>query len=206
MILKMKLMAAKTSKAAVVLLRQQRTTCIRNISSSSSCRPALALTLTLRSPVRFFSSTVMGTTSVAAELAAEVYYSERKRLYSSSLSLSQSQSQLSQSQSQSNSQESESESESLQIPYFKKVLIANRGEIAIRIARTCRKLNIKTVSIYTYNDTKSIHINECDESFCIGDSYLNIDKIMNAIKVTKSDAVHPGKFICKCKHTERNVT
>jgi hypothetical protein len=198
----MKLMAAKTSKAAVVLLRQQRTTCIRNISSSSSSsRPALNLTLTLRSPVRFFSSTVMGTKSVAAELAAEVYYSERKRLYSSSLSLSQSQSQLSQSQSQSNSQESESESESLQIPYFKKVLIANRGEIAIRIARTCRKLNIKTVSIYTYNDTKSIHINECDESFCIGDSYLNIDKIMNAIKVTKSDAVHPGKSICKCKHT-----
>ncbi|OEU11692.1 Biotin_carb_C-domain-containing protein, partial [Fragilariopsis cylindrus CCMP1102] len=72
------------------------------------------------------------------------------------------------------------------------VLIANRGEIAIRIARTCRRLNIKTVAVYTYNDTKSIHIKECDESYCIGDSYLNIDQLKNAIQVTKSDAVHPG--------------
>ena len=123
----------------------------------------------------------MGTTATAAE-------EEMKRLYSSSSSQA-----LSQSQSQSNSQSQEAT-----LPYFKKVLIANRGEIAIRIARTCRRLNIKTVAVYTYNDTKSIHINECDESYCIGDSYLNINQIMTAIQVTKSDAVHPGKKLTLC--------
>ena len=121
----------------------------------------------------------MGTTATAT--AAE---EEMKRLYFSSSS-SQA---LSQSQSNSNSQPQEAT-----LPYFNKVLIANRGEIAIRIARTCRRLHIKTVAVYTYNDTKSIHIKECDESYCIGDSYLNIDQIRTAIQVTKSDAVHPGK-------------
>lgn len=173
--------AAKTSKLAVVLLRQQlqRTTCVRSSNSRSSSRVSMTMRmrsspLTLTSPVRLFSSTVMGTTATAAE-------EEMKRLYSSSSSQAL-------SKSKSNSQPQESI-----LPYFKKVLIANRGEIAIRIARTCRRLNIKTVAVYTYNDTKSIHIKECDESYCIGDSYLNIDQIRKAIQVTQSDAVHPGK-------------
>jgi hypothetical protein len=179
--------AAKTSKLAVVLLRRQqqqqlqRTTCVRSSSITSCSRVSIRMKsspLTLRPlPVRFFSSAVIGTTTAEEEI---------KRLYSSSSSQSQSQSQL-QSQTQTQSQKS------ILLPYFNKVLIANRGEIAIRIARTCRRLHIKTVAVYTYNDTKSIHINECDESYCIGDSYLNIDKIRTAIQVTKSDAVHPGK-------------
>ena len=190
---------AKTSRAAVVLLRQQqqlqRTTCVRNSSSSRQVSTRMRPSpLTLRPPLRLFSSTVMGTTTTAitkaAAAAEEEYYSENKRLYSSSSSQSQSPS-YSESQSNLESQESI-------LPYFNKVLIANRGEIAIRIARTCRRLNIKTVAVYTYNDTKSIHIKECDESYCIGDSYLNIDQIRTAIQVTKSDAVHPGKKLTLC--------
>lgn len=78
--------------------------------------------------------------------------------------------------------------------YFNKVLIANRGEIAIRVARTCQRLKIPTVAIYTTQDraTKSLHITECNEAVCIGDSYLNVSNILQAIRTTQSDAVHPG--------------
>ena len=78
--------------------------------------------------------------------------------------------------------------------YFNKVLIANRGEIAIRVARTCQRLKIPTVAIYTRNDTKSLHITECNEAVCIGDSYLNVSNILQAIRTTQSDAVHPGTY------------
>lgn len=80
---------------------------------------------------------------------------------------------------------------------IKKILIANRGEIAIRVMRSCREMNIKTVAVYSEADRGSRHVSYADEAICIGpapskESYLVIDKIINAIKVTGADAVHPG--------------
>lgn len=78
-----------------------------------------------------------------------------------------------------------------------KILIANRGEIARRIIRTCKKLNIQTVAIYSEADANSLHVKEADEAFEIGKppvafSYLNIEKILEIAKLTKADAIHPG--------------
>ncbi|MBD8032474.1 acetyl-CoA carboxylase biotin carboxylase subunit [Solibacillus merdavium] len=80
---------------------------------------------------------------------------------------------------------------------FKKVLIANRGEIARRIIRTCKRLGIETVAIYSDADANSLHVKEATESFCIGkppvtQSYLNIDSILDVAKQTGADAIHPG--------------
>ncbi|MGB3800316.1 MAG: biotin carboxylase N-terminal domain-containing protein, partial [Lewinella sp.] len=80
---------------------------------------------------------------------------------------------------------------------FNKILIANRGEIALRIIRTCREMGIKTVAIYSTADRESLHVRFADEAVCIGppasaDSYLNIPKIMAAVEITNADAVHPG--------------
>ena len=80
---------------------------------------------------------------------------------------------------------------------FKKILIANRGEIALRIIRTCKEMGIKTVAVYSEIDEDSIHVHIADEALCIGPappgkSYLNIDNIMSAALVTKCEAVHPG--------------
>uniref|UniRef100_A0A6A7G8M9 Propionyl-CoA carboxylase alpha chain n=2 Tax=Hirondellea gigas TaxID=1518452 RepID=A0A6A7G8M9_9CRUS len=80
---------------------------------------------------------------------------------------------------------------------FKKILIANRGEIACRVIRTCRKMGIPTVSIHSEVDVNSLHVRMADEAVCVGparsmDSYLNIDTILQAIEITRSDAVHPG--------------
>lgn len=80
---------------------------------------------------------------------------------------------------------------------FKKVLIANRGEIARRIIRTCKRLDIKTVAIYSEADANSLHVKEATESFCIGkppvvQSYLNVEAILDVAKQTGADAVHPG--------------
>jgi propionyl-CoA carboxylase alpha chain len=80
---------------------------------------------------------------------------------------------------------------------FKKILIANRGEIAVRIMQTCRKMGIKTVAIYSEADTNALHVREADEAIYIGPSpsiksYLNIDNIMSAINNTGAEAVHPG--------------
>jgi len=80
---------------------------------------------------------------------------------------------------------------------FKKILIANRGEIALRIIRTCREMGIKTVAIYSTADRESLHVRFADEAVCIGppsstDSYLSIPKIMAAVEITNADAVHPG--------------
>jgi len=80
---------------------------------------------------------------------------------------------------------------------FKKVLIANRGEIAVRIIRTCRELGIKTVSVFSDIDKESLHVRLADESVCIGpasvtQSYLNIPAILSAAEITDSDAIHPG--------------
>lgn len=80
---------------------------------------------------------------------------------------------------------------------IKKILIANRGEIALRIIRACRELGIKTVAVYSEADRFSLHVRFADEAICIGpppskDSYLNIPRIMAAAEVTGADAIHPG--------------
>jgi acetyl-CoA carboxylase, biotin carboxylase subunit len=80
---------------------------------------------------------------------------------------------------------------------FKKVLIANRGEIALRVIRTCREMGIKTVAVYSTADKESLHVRFADEAVCIGkpasfDSYLNIPHIMAAAEITNADAIHPG--------------
>ena len=80
---------------------------------------------------------------------------------------------------------------------FRKILIANRGEIAVRIIRTCKEMGIKTVAIYSEVDEDSIHVHMADEAICIGPapsnkSYLNIDSIISAALVTHADAIHPG--------------
>ena len=94
---------------------------------------------------------------------------------------------------------------------FKKILIANRGEIAVRIIRACREMGIKTVAVYSQIDENSVHVHMADEAICIGPgpsqkSYLNIDNIISAAIVTKAEAIHPGygflsensKFVDAC--------
>jgi acetyl-CoA carboxylase biotin carboxylase subunit len=78
-----------------------------------------------------------------------------------------------------------------------KVLIANRGEIAVRIIRTCREMGIKTVAVYSTADRDAMHVRMADQAVCIGpppgaDSYLNVPAILSAIEITDADAVHPG--------------
>jgi acetyl-CoA carboxylase biotin carboxylase subunit len=80
---------------------------------------------------------------------------------------------------------------------FKKILIANRGEIALRIIRTCKEMGIRTVAVYSTADRESLHVRFADEAVCIGppaskDSYLSVSKIMAAVEITNADAVHPG--------------
>src|SRR5215217_9527085 len=80
---------------------------------------------------------------------------------------------------------------------FKKILIANRGEIALRVIRTCREMGIKTVAVYSTADRDSLHVKFADEAVCIGkpqsaDSYLNIPHLMAACEITNADAIHPG--------------
>ncbi len=80
---------------------------------------------------------------------------------------------------------------------FKKILIANRGEIALRIIRTCKEMGIHTVAVYSTADKDSLHVRFADEAVCIGpppakDSYLNISRIIAAAEITNADAIHPG--------------
>ena len=80
---------------------------------------------------------------------------------------------------------------------FKKILVANRGEIAVRIIRACKEWGISTVAVHSDVDKDSMHVKLADESVCIGpyqpvNSYLNIPALMSAIELTNSEAVHPG--------------
>lgn len=80
---------------------------------------------------------------------------------------------------------------------FKKILIANRGEIALRIIRTCKEMGIQTVAVYSTADTESLHVRFADEAVCIGpppsnESYLKIPNIIAAAEITNADAIHPG--------------
>ena len=80
---------------------------------------------------------------------------------------------------------------------FKKILIANRGEIALRIIRTCKEMGIKTVAVYSKADEESLHVRFADEAVCIGPassalSYLQIPNIIAAAEITNADAIHPG--------------
>ena len=76
---------------------------------------------------------------------------------------------------------------------FNKILIANRGEIALRIIRTCKELGIKTVAVYSEADRESLHVTFADEAVCIGqESYLKIPSIISAAQITGADAIHPG--------------
>ncbi|WCC46840.1 acetyl-CoA carboxylase biotin carboxylase subunit [Tenacibaculum finnmarkense] len=80
---------------------------------------------------------------------------------------------------------------------FKKILIANRGEIALRVIRTCKEMGIKTVAVYSKADAESLHVKFADEAVCIGpaassESYLKMDRIIAAAEITNADAIHPG--------------
>ncbi|QED49388.1 acetyl-CoA carboxylase biotin carboxylase subunit [Cytobacillus dafuensis] len=100
--------------------------------------------------------------------------------------------------------------------YFRKVLIANRGEIARRIIRTCKKLGIDTVAVYSEADAEAPHVSEATEAVCIGPaqakkSYLNVEKVIQVAKKTNADAIHPGygflsenpEFVRRCE--EENI-
>lgn len=80
---------------------------------------------------------------------------------------------------------------------IKKVLIANRGEIAVRIIRACREMGIETVAVYSEADKEALHTQLADEAICIGpapssESYLNMEQIISATIVSGADAIHPG--------------
>ena len=100
---------------------------------------------------------------------------------------------------------------------FKKILIANRGEIAVRIIRACREMEIATVAVYSEIDREALHVQLADEAICIGpskakDSYLNMQNILSATVLTGAEAIHPGfgflseisKFANMCR--ECNIT
>ncbi|XP_042666267.1 propionyl-CoA carboxylase alpha chain, mitochondrial-like [Centrocercus urophasianus] len=94
---------------------------------------------------------------------------------------------------------------------FEKLLIANRGEIACRVIKTCKKMGIKTVAIHSDVDANAVHVKMADEAVCVGPaptskSYLNMDAIMEVIKKTRAQAVHPGYgFLSENKEFARRL-
>ena len=95
---------------------------------------------------------------------------------------------------------------------FKKILVANRGEIAVRIIRACKELGISTVAVHSDVDSDAMHVRLADESICIGshqaqNSYLNVASLMSAVDVTGAEAVHPGYgFLSENAHFAEIVT
>src|SRR5207249_6647362 len=88
-------------------------------------------------------------------------------------------------------------SSDLTITMFRKILVANRGEIALRIILSCKELGIKTVAIFSEADRHALHVRFADEAICIGppksaDSYLNIPSVISAAELSNADAIHPG--------------
>jgi acetyl-CoA carboxylase biotin carboxylase subunit len=80
---------------------------------------------------------------------------------------------------------------------FRKVLIANRGEIALRVISACKEMGIRTVAVYSEADRNSLHVRFADEAICIGppqskDSYLNVPAVISAAEIAGADAIHPG--------------
>ena len=80
---------------------------------------------------------------------------------------------------------------------MRKILVANRGEIAVRVMRTCREMGISTVGIYSEADSLAVHTRFADEAVCVGpaavsESYLNIERVLEAARRTGADAIHPG--------------
>src|SRR3989338_8347379 len=80
---------------------------------------------------------------------------------------------------------------------FSKILVANRGEVAVRVIRACKELGIRTVAVYSEADANSLHVKLADEAVCVGpansiDSYLNIPAIISAAEITDVEAIHPG--------------
>src|SRR6266853_134546 len=93
---------------------------------------------------------------------------------------------------------------------FRKILIANRGEIALRVICACKELGIKTVAVYSDADRNSLHVRFADEAICIGpprssESYLNIPAVISAAEITNVDAIHPGYGLLSEKEKARQA-